>query len=232
MRSQPLQHWAACRRRSARATTAWQPHRRVSAGLPASRISPVFACPPASSPQESSPGLPRLRLVVVPHHGALRSRRTGAGSSQPHSWHAGAAAGGSSSSEDSYTDAELETAELVPASTVLGAPAAATSSIDEEGRWHDVMHRALMESLQPPRSEHPSFWGKRYHNLQVHCAGRGPAMEASGLPGVPWGALQHCRCCAARAAAPCSCLPTGPTCTGLDAPDPCFAHYADLVAHS
>lgn len=32
------------------------------------------------------------------------------------------------------------------------------------------MHRALMESLQPPRPEHPSFWGKRYHSLQRRMA--------------------------------------------------------------
>lgn len=41
------------------------------------------------------------------------------------------------------------------------------SSGDEEGRWHDAMQRALLDSLQPPRAEHPSWWGKRYHNLQV-----------------------------------------------------------------
>lgn len=41
------------------------------------------------------------------------------------------------------------------------------SGDDEQGRWHDHMHRALIESLQPPRSQHPSWWGKRFHGLQV-----------------------------------------------------------------
>lgn len=57
------------------------------------------------------------------------------------------------------------------AAASLAAPAelrgGVLSSGDDEGRWHDAMHRALMESLQPPRSEHPTWWGKRFHNLQV-----------------------------------------------------------------
>lgn len=51
-----------------------------------------------------------------------------------------------------------------------GGAAAVLTSGDEEGRWHDAMHRALMESLQPPRSQHPSWWGKRYHTLQRRMA--------------------------------------------------------------
>ncbi|EFN53563.1 hypothetical protein CHLNCDRAFT_136713 [Chlorella variabilis] len=60
------------------------------------------------------------------------------------------------------------------AAASLAAPAelrgGVLSSGDDEGRWHDAMHRALMESLQPPRSEHPTWWGKRFHNLQCRMA--------------------------------------------------------------
>ena len=102
--------------------------------------------------------LPSLRLHTAPHAKSPTSRhhRRAAGTSQPHSQHTA-----TDSAADSYTDGEAETA--APVELRNGV----LSSGDEEGRWHDAVQRALMDSLQPPRAEHPSWWGKRYHNLQV-----------------------------------------------------------------
>jgi hypothetical protein len=69
------------------------------------------------------------------------------------------------------------------ASNPSDAPPLASGSSDEDGRWHDAMHRALMESLQAPRPQHPSWWGKRYHSLQV------PRGGAAQLPATA------CGCC-------------------------------------
>eukprot|EP00887_Chlorella_sp_A99_P001136 scaffold14.g1136.t1 len=41
---------------------------------------------------------------------------------------------------------------------------------DDDKRWADSVNRALMESLQAPRAEHPSWWGERYHKLQARMA--------------------------------------------------------------
>lgn len=123
--------------------------------------------PPASSASSSgfsarvherqaAQALPSLRLRHVPHNTGPPCRRlrwTG-GTSLPHSQHTA-----TDSAADSYTDGE-------PEAVAPGELRGVLSSGDEEGRWHDAMQRALMDSLQPPRAEHPSWWGKRYHNLQ------------------------------------------------------------------
>ena len=130
--------------------------------------------PRLSQDRPSPTSLPSLRLRPAPCSSsqARQRRRRTAGSSQPHSWHTG---GGN----DSYTDGEFEGGATT---AVAAAPSehSALSSGDEEGRWHDAMQRALMDSLQPPRAEHPSWWGKRFHHLQVRL----PGWAAAGRGGM------------------------------------------------
>lgn len=86
-------------------------------------------------------------------------------------------------------------------------PAASTAGLassDEESRWHDAMQRALMNSLQPHRADHPTWWGKRFHGLQASCRGglglgAGPhcslATRASRICLVPlWSAVMEQTC--------------------------------------
>jgi hypothetical protein len=59
-----------------------------------------------------------------------------------------------------------------PAAQLATATSAAgplSSGDDDDGRWHDVMHRAIMDSLQPPGSKHPTWWGSRFHSLQARA---------------------------------------------------------------
>ncbi|PSC73972.1 hypothetical protein C2E20_2559 [Micractinium conductrix] len=110
----------------------------------------------------------------------LRRRRATASTQR-----SGAEADGPLSTDDYGTEDELpppaaedshaapsdgvESAAIVAAAGA--APASfALASTDDEGRWHDVMHRALMDSLQPPRAGHPSWWGKRFQRMQRRAA--------------------------------------------------------------
>lgn len=124
-----------------------------------SGLLPVAAASPTSDTLDP-PQAPSLRLHHAPCISSLTCRRPrrAPGTSQPHSQHTAAG-----SAADSYTDGEAEGGAAAASAELRGV----LSSGDEEGRWHDAVQRALVDSLQPPRAEHPSWWGKRYHNLQV-----------------------------------------------------------------
>ena len=51
----------------------------------------------------------------------------------------------------------------------------------EDQRWHEVVDRALMDSLQSPRAaggRHPAWWGPRLERLQRRFAGLLESREA------------------------------------------------------
>ncbi|KAL4459107.1 hypothetical protein ABPG75_013972 [Micractinium tetrahymenae] len=117
----------------------------------------------------------------------LPRRRSAASHQHQRAGPAAADIGSSDEYTDGYTDEEQSAAAVMGAATsaatgpsgngarLIGEPrsaagSAALSSSDEETRWHDAMQRALMNSLQLPRADHPTWWGKRFHGLQRRMA--------------------------------------------------------------
>ena len=87
----------------------------------------------------------------------------------------GSAAGAASTPDPSSTARPGSPLESVPRAaggitTTSAAPPGTGQYMDDsddEKRWHEVVDRALMDSLQTPRAQHPSWWGERYQSLQV-----------------------------------------------------------------